>query len=66
MVNMQTNLWDVRFRFQWPLLQSGKVGEGRAVYRSMVASRLLLTNDPYALWPLYHFEPRTMVLGREP
>jgi type II secretory pathway pseudopilin PulG len=63
MVNMQTNLWDVRLRFQWPLLESGKPGDGRAVYRSMVSGRLLQTNDYLNGWTLYHFEPRTMILG---
>lgn len=63
MVNMQTNLWDVRLRFQWPLLVDGKVGDGRAVYRSMVGGRLLQTNDFYNGWTLYQFEPRTMIPG---
>ena len=63
MVNMQTNLWDVRLRFQWPLLEGERVGDGRAVYRSMVSGRLLQTNDYYSTWPLYQFEPRTMILG---
>jgi type II secretory pathway pseudopilin PulG len=63
MVNMQTNLWDVRLRFQWPLMVGNRVGDGRAVYRSMVSGRLLQTNDYYNGWPLYQFEPRTMILG---
>ncbi len=64
MANLQTNLWDVRLRFQWPLLASGKVGDGRQVYRSMVSGNLFQTNDFVTGHPLYLFKPRTYVSGQ--
>ncbi len=65
MVNLQTNLWDVRLRFQWPVLPAGKLGDGRQAYRSLVSGTMLYTND-YTLpvHALFLFEPRNYVLGK--
>jgi prepilin-type N-terminal cleavage/methylation domain-containing protein len=53
-MNLQTNLHDVRLLFRWPLLPTGEAGSGRQVYRAMVAG--VLTNEPGT--PFFFIEPR--------
>lgn len=61
--NFQNNLNEVRLTFLWPVLPNGKLGDGRQVYRTMVAGRLSNTNDfplnPLQAPPFYFFQPRT-------
>jgi len=65
--NLQTNLYDVRLLFRWPILPNGNTGEGRQPYRTMMGGYLMLTNEPgfSGLLPspyrLHFFEPRTYV-----
>ena len=51
------NLFDVRLRFSWPVLQNGSVGPGRQTYRTMVAAPLAeaYTNGVYG----WFFQPQT-------
>jgi hypothetical protein len=62
---LQTNLYDLRLIFRYPLLPNGNVGNGRLVFRTSVSGHLLETNqfgfpvDPPHL--LYFFEPRNYV-----
>lgn len=62
--NLLTNLNEVRLLFRWPLFANGKTGNGRQVYRSMVAGGLFPTNenrtDPVET-RLYFFAPTTFV-----
>jgi type II secretory pathway pseudopilin PulG len=37
---MQFNLFDVRLRFSWPVLQNGRVGPGRQTYRTLIAAQM--------------------------
>ena len=61
--NFQTNLHDLRLTFLWPLLPNGTVGNGRQVYRTMVAGSMINepTNAPAnsQYRPFWFFEPRT-------
>jgi hypothetical protein len=55
------NLFDVRLRFSWPVLQNGAVGPGRQTYRSLVASPLTRlqinpTTTPPTNW--WFFQPQ--------
>ncbi len=60
--NLQTNLWDVRLTFRWPMKPNGQPGNGRQVYRTMISGRLLQTNDfVQPGYPLFFFEPRNYV-----
>jgi len=60
--NVQTNLYDLRLTFRWPLLANGNVGNGRQVFRTLVGGSLLATNDfGFPTYPLYFFEPRNYV-----
>jgi type II secretory pathway pseudopilin PulG len=63
--NMQTNLHDVRLRFRWPLLPTGKTGNGWQSYRTMASGTFLATNEfGYPQTPeyrLYFLQPRTYV-----
>ncbi len=60
--NLQTNLWDVRLTFRWPIKPNGQPGNGRQVYRSMVSGHLIKTNDSVlTAYPLFFFEPRNYV-----
>jgi type II secretory pathway pseudopilin PulG len=34
------NLFDVRLRFSWPVLQNGRVGPGRQTYRTLIAAQI--------------------------
>jgi type II secretory pathway pseudopilin PulG len=38
------NLFDVRLRFSWPVLQSGNIGPGRQTYRTMISGQLSRAN----------------------
>jgi hypothetical protein len=38
--DMQFNLYDVRLRFQWPLLPNGSVGVGRQTYRTLASGQM--------------------------
>ena len=63
---MQTNFYDVRLLFRWPLLPNGDVGNGRQIFRTMASGHLAITNEPNFLQPectLYFFESRTYVQG---
>jgi hypothetical protein len=66
--NLAENLHDVRLTFRWPLLPNGDVGSERQVFRTMVAGKLLGTNDfGVPQYPsgvpqfLFFFQPRTYV-----
>jgi len=60
--NLQTNLWDLRLTFRWPIKPNGQPGNGRQVFRTLVGGKLLQTNDFIRTdYPLYFFEPRTFV-----
>jgi len=62
--NLQTNLYDLRLIFRYPLLPNGNAGNGRLVFRTTASGQLRSTNmfnnvtPPYQL---YFFEPRTYV-----
>ncbi len=49
--SLQTNLYEVRLTFRWPLFPNGRVGNGRQTFRTLVSSTLLATNG------LYFFQP---------
>jgi len=51
------NLFDVRLRFSWPVLQNGNVGPGRQTYRTLVAAPL--TEVKGTNW--WFFQPQTIV-----
>ncbi len=57
--NLNANLRDVRLSFRWPILPSGKIGNGRQTFRTMVGGQLLQTNDTGQT--LYFFQPQTFV-----
>ena len=59
--NFQNNLRDVRLTFLWPLLPNGKLGDGRQVYRTMVAGSIINepTNNIIRNSPFWFFQPRT-------
>ena len=58
--NFQTNLHDLRLTFLWPMLPNGKLGNGRQVYRTMVAGSMI--NEPTNALPnnrpFWFFKPR--------
>jgi hypothetical protein len=76
---MQTNAYDLRLLFRWPLLANGDAGNGRQTFRTMVSGNLGFTNEPGFLDPngrpvqlsegvfdpyrLWFFEPRTYLQG---
>ena len=49
--NLQTNLYEIRLTFRWPLLPNGRVGNGEQTFRTMVSSTLAASNG------LYFFQP---------
>jgi type II secretory pathway pseudopilin PulG len=52
------NLRELRLLFRWPLLASGKTGNGRQIFRTMVGG--MLTNDlPDGV--MWFFQPQTFV-----
>ncbi len=53
--NLQTNLYDVRLLFRWPLLPNGNTGPGRQTYRTVVAGQLVAVPPQRPLW--YFLEP---------
>jgi type II secretory pathway pseudopilin PulG len=54
---LQYNLFDVRLRFSWPVLQNGNVGPGRQTYRTLIAEPLAFTTiGPTNCW---FFQPQT-------
>ena len=59
--NFQNNLHDLRLTFLWPVLPNGKVGNGRQVYRTMVAGSMISepTNAPVNSRHFWFFQPRT-------
>ena len=63
---MQTNLYDLRLIFRYPLLPNGKIGNGREVFRASVSGHLQETNapgifNPNAPYLLYFLQPRNYV-----
>ena len=52
--NINTNLFDLRLRFLWPILPNGSFGNGRQTYRTMAGGILVNTNLPF-----YHFASRS-------
>jgi type II secretory pathway pseudopilin PulG len=58
------NLFDVRLRFSWPVLQNGRVGPGRQTYRSLVAAQMAqATTNGVTGW---FFQPQTYAVGAAP
>jgi type II secretory pathway pseudopilin PulG len=53
---LASSLHEVRLKFAWPVLPNGNVGPGRQTYRSLISSRLGVTNILGA--PLWFFEPQ--------
>ncbi len=53
--NVNTNLYDLRLRFLWPLLPNGSFGNGRQTYRTMASGILVNTTN----LPFYHFASRS-------
>ncbi|HKI69508.1 MAG TPA: type II secretion system protein [Verrucomicrobiae bacterium] len=49
--SLQTNLYEVRLTFRWPLYPNGHVGNGAQTFRTMVSSTLMASNG------LYFFQP---------
>ena len=43
--NLQPNLNNVRLLFSWPLLPTGRTGNGRQVFSAMASGAILVTND---------------------
>ena len=62
--NIQTNMYDVRLTFRWPLLANGRVGNGRQVFRTLAGGYLQIVGDQADLTNptnTYFIEPRTYV-----
>jgi len=66
--NTETNLYDFRLVFRWPLIPGNRPEPKRQIFRTMLSGSLILTNDPYpigsptaAITNLYFFQPRTYV-----
>ena len=59
--NFQKNLHDVRLTFLWPVLPSGKIGDGRQVYRTMAGGSIVNegTNNVTPYSPFWFLQPRT-------
>jgi hypothetical protein len=60
---MQTNLYDVRLLFRWPLTSGGNAGNGRQIFRTLTSGHLFATNEAGFPTNLYFFQPRTYVQG---
>src|SRR5262249_53146809 len=55
---LQTNVSDIRLRFRWPVLPSGKVLDNNATFRAMANGMLTSTNDNGDVKkPLYFIQP---------
>jgi len=65
---VQTNLYDLRLTFRWPLFPNGNVGNERQIFRTVAGGRLWQTNDlpNNSGMPVWFFEPRTYVKANIP
>jgi type II secretory pathway pseudopilin PulG len=61
-MNLQTNLHDLRLIFRWPVLPNGEARPGWQVYRTTVAGPI--TNDSGS--PFFFFQPRTYLQVKAP
>jgi type II secretory pathway pseudopilin PulG len=61
-MNLQTNLHDLRLIFRWPVLPNGDARPGWQVYRTMVSGPI--TNDSGG--PFFFFQPRTYLQVKAP
>jgi type II secretory pathway pseudopilin PulG len=59
--NQQTNLFELRFLFRWPLQPNGNVGNGRQVFRTTVSSQITPTSTGAPPTTLFFFQPRSYV-----
>ncbi|MBI3849543.1 MAG: hypothetical protein HY298_04525 [Verrucomicrobia bacterium] len=57
--NQQTNLYELRLLFRWPVQPNGNIGNGRQIFRTTVSSTLTSTNIGQPVTTLYFFEPRS-------
>jgi len=48
---LQTNLYDLRLIFRYPLLPNGRIGNGREVFRASVSGHLRETNAALIFGP---------------
>jgi len=51
---LETNLWDVRLQFDWPLLPNHILGTRQAVYRGLISGNLI-NSPPGSIY--YYFRP---------
>ena len=59
-INLQTNLTQLRLRFNWPVLPNGGTGNNRLVFRTMVSGSIQGVNVPsVAGGGLYFVQPHT-------
>jgi type II secretory pathway pseudopilin PulG len=63
-MNLQTNLHDLRLIFRWPVLPNGEARPGWQVYRTMVSGPI--TNEPGPGLGYYFFQPRTYLQVKAP
>jgi hypothetical protein len=64
--DLQTNLYDVRLRFQWPLLPNGTVGVGRQTYRTLASGQMTrYTNVLFGVWS-YFIQPQLFSTNAAP
>jgi type II secretory pathway pseudopilin PulG len=56
MWNLETNSYDVRLTFRWPLLPNGAPGDGRQTFRAMNGGQFETVLDPSGQ-PLYFAKP---------
>jgi type II secretory pathway pseudopilin PulG len=61
-MNLQTNLHDLRLIFRWPVLPNGDARPGWQVYRTMVSGPI--ANDPGT--PFFFIQPRTYLQVKAP
>jgi type II secretory pathway pseudopilin PulG len=64
--DLQTNLYDVRLRFQWPLLPNGSVGVGRQTFRTLAGGAM--TSYPLNLFGIqaYFIQPQLFSTNAAP
>jgi type II secretory pathway pseudopilin PulG len=62
---MQTNAYDIRLRFRWPVLANGQIPNyGLATFRSLANGALLVTNDlNFPEQKLYFVQPQIVFQG---
>jgi len=60
----ETNLYDLRLTFRWPVFPGGKLGNDRQTFRTVAGGRLFQA-DSFGM-PLFFFEPRTYVKANLP